>query len=245
MSPKPYYSHGEIDLYHGDCLHVMPHLEASSVDLVIADPIYGVSMPGVSHVGKKGDTRNLDFFDGDSHREACDLAIAATRECERLLQPHGSLYVWCGHRQFSELTVDLEARGWTTRFLVWSKACPCPPPPGAGWPSAAELCVYAFKSGRRWEHNGKNAPRSNVFVADSYRHGQPGKVDHPTQKPFDVICPPMLASSKEGDLVLDFCAGSGTTLVAAKANGRRAIGIELEERYCEIAANRLRQEVLF
>ena len=82
-----------------------------------------------------------------------------------------------------------------------------------------------------------------MFVADSFRHGQPGKVDHPTQKPERIIRQLVTASTRPGDVVLDPFAGSGTTLVVAKATGRRAIGIEIEERYCEIAAKRMGQEV--
>jgi DNA modification methylase len=66
---------------------------------------------------------------------------------------------------------------------------------------------------------------------------------HPTQKPLDVIRWAM--SFTDGQIVLDPFMGSGTTLLAAKLEGRRAIGIEIEEKYCEIAANRLRQKVLF
>lgn len=68
--------------------------------------------------------------------------------------------------------------------------------------------------------------------------------EHPCPKPLQLWRWLMSKFSKEGELALDPFMGSGTTLRAAKDVGRRAIGIELEERYCEIAANRLRQEVL-
>ena len=84
----------------------------------------------------------------------------------------------------------------------------------------------------------------NIFESDSYRHGQPGKVNHPTQKPLAVILPIIQASSNFGDLILDPFAGSGSTLVAAKQLGRRYIGIEISEEYCKIARERLKQEEL-
>jgi hypothetical protein len=154
------------------------------------------------------------------------------------------MYWWCGHRQFGDLVNLFEAADLETRFLVWSKLCPSPPPPGAGWPSGAELCVYAYERGRKWAYTPANVPRSNVIVADSYRHGQPGKRNHPTQKRPVLKSVPMLASSIEGDMVLDPFMGSGTTLEVAKLLGRRAIGIDLEESYCEDVVNRLRQGVL-
>ena len=68
--------------------------------------------------------------------------------------------------------------------------------------------------------------------------------NHPTQKPMALMMHILLTMSREGDLVLDPFMGSGTTLRAAKDLGRKAIGIEMSERYCEVAANRLAQEVL-
>lgn len=87
-------------------------------------------------------------------------------------------------------------------------------------------------------------PRSNVLTCDSFRAGNKDKNGHPTQMNPKLVIEPMRCSSDVGDTILDPFMGSGTTLRAAKDINRKAIGIEIEEKYCEIAANRMRQEVL-
>ena len=245
---RPYYSHAGIEIFHGDCREVLPsrfNPGCRPIDLLLTDPQYGISQPGVVNCGdpSKG-TRSFGFFENDTPSEASALAMEAWEAILPIYSEAASAYWWVGHYMFGKLVDAYEAKGWKTRFLVWSKLCPAPQPPGTGWPSAAELCVYASRPGRTWNHDGTNCPRSNVFLADSYRHGIPGKVGHPTQKPFAVISPLILASSPERGLILDPFMGSGTTLVAAKTLGRSAVGIELEEKYCEMAAKRLGQEVL-
>ena len=239
MSPTPYYQDDHCTIYHGDCREILPTL--APVDLVMADPPYSLSVES-NHENRRGKgTRRLDFFEGDQDWAAMTSAVVDRIAMASVLAP--AIYVWCGHRQFGPIVDDLESRGWRTRFLVWRKACPVPAPPGVGWDSAAELCVYGFRNGRKWTPpTGTKVP--NVIDADSYRHGQPGKVDHPTQKPTQTATIPIAFSTHAGDTVLDPFMGSGTTLRAAKDLGRKAIGIEIEERYCEIAAKRLGQEVL-
>ena len=237
--PAPYYQDDHATIYHGDCLELLPHIEA---ELMVADPPYSISLSGTSgsHSNKKGrGTTSKSFFDGDDDWPAMTAAVV-----ERLSIPETTgAYVWCGHRQFGPINDMFESRGYKTRPIVWQKACPVPAPPGVGWDSAVELCVYAFKAGRVWTpETGTKCP--NFIKADSYRHGQPGKVDHPTQKPLPTASILIERSSNPGDTVLDPFMGSGTTLRAAKDLGRKSIGIELEEKYCEIAANRLAQEVL-
>src|SRR3990167_9954034 len=73
----------------------------------------------------------------------------------------------------------------------------------------------------------------------------PSKTIHPTQKPVALFEYLIKTYTNEGDLVLDNCAGSGTTAVACKNLGRKFIGIEISEKYCQIARERLRQEILF
>jgi site-specific DNA-methyltransferase (adenine-specific) len=241
---SPYYQDEFATIYHGDCRDVMSYIGA--VDLVLTDPPYAVSVAGSGRWETRyGRTNDLDFFDGDCDwkemtKTVCDAMLLATSK----LTEFGSVYAWVGHRQFGPLIQQFESDGWKTRFLVWSKSCPVPPAPGSGYPSAAELCLYAYRNGRTWTAKSlKDVPKSNVLIADSFRYGQLGKVDHPTQKPIAVIEPLIRLSSKLGGTVLDCFSGSGTTLVAAKQLGRKSVGIELEERYCEIAANRLAHTV--
>ena len=237
---KPYYEHAGITIYHGDCREILPWLP--KVDAVITDPPYSVSVAGYVHVGLPGKgSRRLDFFKGDDDWAAMTaLVVEAIEKAEAQLKESGSVYAWCGHRQFGNILSYFESKGYSTRFLVWAKKCPAPAPPNAGWSSGAELCIYAYKPGRTW--NGK-WQENNVLVFDSYRFGKPGKVDHPTQKPLDLIQKLVRLSTSETHTILDPFMGSGTTLVAAKNLGRKAIGLEIEEKYCEIAAERLSQEV--
>jgi DNA modification methylase len=80
-------------------------------------------------------------------------------------------------------------------------------------------------------------------IPDVIHADRTGNVLHPTEKPESLMV--RIIAANVGEIVLDATMGSGTTLVAAKSCGRRAIGIEIDEAYCEIAANRLRQGVLF
>jgi DNA modification methylase len=239
--PEQTFLDGRVRLINADCREVMPTL--GKVDAVVTDPPYSISTPGVGRWEQRyGRTPgDLDFFDGDSDWEAMTATVCeAVALSVALLEAHGSVYVWCGHRQFGPLIAQLEAAGWSTRFLVWSKKHPVPPPPGAGWPSGAALCVYAYRPGRRWSWKGSCPYPSNVFVADAFRYGQPDKTDHPTQMPEAIVRPLIEASSSRTETILDPFMGSGTTGVAAVKLGRKFIGIEIEPKYFEIAVKRVR-----
>ncbi len=229
-------------VHNGDCLDVLRSMPDASVDAVVTDPPYSVSKVGSVHRGNGN--RNLDFFPCDADwAKMTGVVGAAVAEMIRVAKPSASMYLWIGHRQMGTVVSALESSGYSTRFLVWAKKCPAPPPPWSGWPSGAELCVYAYRKGRQWNIAPKDMPRSNVIVADSFRHGQPGKVGHPTQKPLSVIEPLLRASTSEGDTILDPFCGSGTTGVACVMTGRNFVGIELDPTYCEIARRRIADAV--
>ena len=113
---------------------------------------------------------------------------------------------------------------------------------GMGWHYRRnyELMLVAQKPGAACTWNGGHS-QSNVVRIPGIK---PSKDDHPTPKPLDLFALFVHLHSNPGDIVLDPCVGAGTTLRAAKDLGRRAIGIEISEKYCEIAARRCAQEVM-
>ena len=241
--PAPYYADAAVTLYHGDCREIMPALPVA--DLIVTDPPYGLSLIGERHVGQAGcGVRTLDFFPNDTLADGFAHVDTILSAADTLPQ-HGAVYAWLGHHQFAKATLAFHERGWQSRFLVWNRTAPVPPPPWSGWPSGASLCLFAYHAGKKWDVPPAQMPRSNVITCDNYRAGNRAKNSHPTQMNPLLVSEPMRCSSAAGDTILDPFAGSGTTLVVAKQNGRRAIGIEIEERYCEIAAKRLQQGVLF
>lgn len=227
---KPYYAdeNNGIYIFHGDCREVLPTLPV--VDLIATDPPYGVAYITSHRVRTDrlrkpvANDKNLDVV-----AEAWPLAMAR-------LATDRHWYAFASPRRIAEADAIF---GGSKHILAWDKGdrgtagdLEC------GFGEAWEAIFYGTK-GRR-AINGKR-PRTVI------RYDWSGTMDplHPTVKPIDLMGRIIKWSTSVGEIVLDPFMGSGPTLRAAKDLGRRAIGIETEERYCEIAANRLRQEVLF
>jgi len=225
---------GDCVLYQGDCLEIMPNLDR--VDCVLTDPPYSVSVKGSKNVSPKG-TRNFDFFVGDDDWAWMTALVGRACQMMRDRDPV-SCVVWCGHRQIGTIVDGFESGGFSTRLLHWRKTCPAPMPPNSGFTTAAEVAVYSYKAGRAW--NGSQYEHS-VFECDNYRHGQPGKVAHPTQKPLSLISWNVRILTRDTDTILDPFMGSGTTLVACAKLGRKGIGIELDPDYFDIACRRVEE----
>jgi DNA modification methylase len=227
---------GDATLYLGDCRDILPTL--GKVDAVIGDPPYSVSVAGSKVAGRPGKgIRNLDFFAGDDDWKTMTALVAEAFRLAVDLQPR-TIVVWCGHRQIGPLTEAFEGTGYLTRLLFWRKRCPPPAPPGSGFAAAVEQAIYAYRPGRTW--NGGQYEH-NVYDADSYRFGQPGKVDHPTQKPLSLMHWNVGLLTSVGESVCDPFMGSGTTGVACVNLGRSFIGIEREPTYFDIACRRIEE----
>ncbi len=222
---------GNATLYLGDCRDILPTL--GKVDAVITDPPYGIPHAfGVQKGSSRKGARRLQFtWDRPGITEAVLEAVASAATLAN------SQMWFCGLHQASYIADLLLDAGMTPKPAAWVKECPAPAGLGNWWPSAYEIAVYAYRSGA-W-FGDTNPKRSNVFFADSYRFGQPGKVDHPTQKPLGLISRLVSALVPEQGKALDCFMGSGTTGVACMKLGRKFIGIEIDPKYFDIACKRI------
>lgn len=228
---KPYYQDDAVTLYHGDCRDVLPRI-AGRADLVLADPPYGVQY--VSSWRTRTDALRVPIAE--------DADLNALRDAlpllDQLLQEDRHAYLFAAALRIGECIEAIQAQWQVKNVLIWDKGdAGTVGDLEAGYAWTWEPIIYATK-GRR----ALNGPRPRAI----YRYDWSGTRDpvHPTVKPVGLLRWLINKSTKPGELVVDPFAGSGTTLRAAKDLGRRAIGIELEERYCHAAVQRLAQQVL-
>ena len=226
---NPYYEDEWVTLYHGDCLQITDWLAA---DVLVTDPPYGRSW-------RQGDIEDLRGWPksrneasasgilGDHSTDARDAALALWGDRPAVVFGDLMLAPPLGNRQ----------------TCIYHKGDPTSGLRGtiAGIRRDAEA-IYLVGNWGRSSIGG----RSSIFTSRSQISSSNGIVarngGHPHTKPGDVMQELILACPS--GTIADPFAGSGSTLVAAKALGRKAIGVELEERYCEIAARRLAQDVL-
>jgi site-specific DNA-methyltransferase (adenine-specific) len=217
-----YYEAGGITIYHGDCRDVWAGIP--NVDAFITDPPYGLN------IGYGRSALGLRHIAGDTNT---DINHWFFTEAYKKLKGSGWLAAFTGYQVFNEVSAMVTlARFEMKSVVVWDKEMPSL---GEGIRNQYELIMLARKGKPAETYTGGNVWRITRST---------GRPEHPHQKPIRLMkrlvehyCPP-------NGLVVDPFMGSGTTLRAAKDLGMCAIGIELDERYCEIAAKRLQQEVM-
>ena len=240
---KPYYEEAGIVIYHGDCREVLPTLDR--VDHVITDPPYSRDV----YLRMKGNN-NFDNFNVNGKGAALmkmaageigcvdDLIVPVSKEIGRVLERWG--LVFSDVENCHRWRLELEASGLRyARTGAWIKLGAMPQisgdRPGVGF---EPLTIAHATCPMKWNGGGALAVWSFPAVRGTEKSA------HPCPKPLPLMSKLMVQFTDPGELILDPFMGSGTTLLAAKNLGRRAIGIELEEKYCEIAAKRLGQSVM-
>lgn len=249
-----FYDHAGVQIFHGDNRDVLRTLEPGSIDLILADPNYGeTSLPW--------DVRDLTWL-----RLAAPLLkptgsawIFGTlrsfmEQAEEIFSLGWRLaqdVIWEKHNgsgfaadRFKR--VHEQAAHFYRRDTPWEQVYKNP----VTTPDATARKVR--RSGRpphlgniasgfyESEDGGPRLMRSVIYVRSCH-----GEAEHPTQKPIGIIDPLIQYSTPPHGLVLDPTMGSGSTLLAAKQLGRRAIGIEMDANHCATAARRCSQEMLF
>ncbi|MEC3997170.1 site-specific DNA-methyltransferase [Actinacidiphila sp. DG2A-62] len=233
-------------LHRGDALTVLSGLPDDCVDAVITDPPYNsggrTAKERTSRTAKQKYTsadagHGLADFTGENmdQRSYGFWLTQIMTEAHRLTKPGGAALLFTDWRQLPITTDALQAAGWLWRgILVWHK--PQARPQKGRFTQNAEFIV--------WGSNGAMDNSRAVYLPGLYSASQPSgaKRKHITQKPVEVMRE-LVKIAPERGTVLDFCAGSGSTGVAAVLEGRDAICVEKTPHYAQVAADRLAEAV--
>jgi site-specific DNA-methyltransferase (adenine-specific) len=214
---KPYYENDAVTLYHGDCLEIDAWLKA---DVLVTDPPYGIGWVQPSYAFNQGGhvyrTRKDDGILNDSDTVIRDTVLRD---------------FWGSAPSIVFGSPLKPPPAGTKQVLIWKK----PLNSGLfGTVANFRRDIEAIYLGGQWA---KGSPDYSSVLATNGSVNQSGFTGHPHAKPVALL--ERLISVAPPGVIADPFAGSGSTLVAARNLGRRAIGVEIEERYCEIAARRL------
>lgn len=219
-----------------DCLEGLKDVPDNSVDLIVTDPPYFLSM------GHAGDRDNAKGMMLNSNRTFNDLAIAKPfyaqlfQEFRRVLKEDGSFYFFTDWRGYAFYFPIINAELPVRNLIVWDKKSG----PGSYYSFAHELIIFGTARPKLLHAGGTNVWRMAGF--NSGAKSTNGEKVHPTQKPVEIIAKAIEDATEPGAVVLDTFMGSGTTAVACLRTGRNYIGFELDEKYHAIALERIAAE---
>ena len=240
----------------GDSVEAMGRLPAESVDLVFADPPYNLQLEGEL---KRPDQSRVDGVEEDWDRfESFATYDAFTRgwlsAAKRVMKPEATLWVIGSYHNIFRVGTILQDLGfWILNDLVWRKSNPMPNFRGRRFTNAHETLIWAARDAgqKRYTFNYDALKSLNeglqmrsdwvlpLCTGAERLKDEGGAKAHPTQKPEALLHRIIVASSREGDVVLDPFFGTGTTGAVAKRLRRRFIGIERDETYVKVARERI------
>ncbi len=242
QSMKPFYEDDLVSLYHGDLFDVLPTIEPGSIHSLITDPPYCSGAPGagvkadpITKYCQNGNALGRPSFGGDSKNERgfSFWCLQWLRICRQLVKEGGYGLVFIDWRNLPSMCDALQAADWIHRGVAaWDKGLGSRSPHKGYFRHQCEYIV--------WGTNGpcRNRDDAGPFVGCHHIPNDLKDKHHITGKPVKLMAE-LVKVAPVGETILDPFAGSGTTLLAARQAGRKAIGIERERSYCEITARRL------
>lgn len=240
----------QIELYNGDCIKTLEELDGQriKVDAIIAD------IPYFQVVKDDWDNQWRDLSDYLGWCNSC------FNYCYNLLKEDGSLLIFTGRQYNRQICYELDKTFYEKRIIIWSRKRAFNNTRGKALASGYEPICYYTKDKKNYTFNNikikvdsKRPEYTTGYLKDGITlsdvwsdisalpHNSKEKVNHPTQKPIKLMerCIEMITN--EGDTVLDFTMGSGSTGVACKRLNRNFIGIELDEKHYQIAKKRIEE----
>ncbi len=244
-------------LYNGQCLDFLDELNAKYpdgvFDAIFADPPYFLSNGGIScHSGKmvKVDKGGWDKSQGPELNHEFNLEWL--RRCQRALRPTGSIWVSGTQHVIFSIGYAMQQLGFKQlNDITWEKPNPPPNLSCRYFTHSTETVLWAakhVKSKHVFNYKVMREMNGGKQMKTVWRLSAPGRDEklqgrHPTQKPVSLIERCLLASTEPGGLVFDPFMGSGTTAVAAMRVGRKFVGTEIDPKYCDLAALRVKAEL--
>lgn len=249
-----------IKIYQGDCLEILPAIPENCVDLIFADPPYFLSNDGITcHAGRMVSV-NKGAWDRSRGPDANhDFNRAWLAACQRVLKPHGTIWVSGTSHVIHSVGFAMQQLGFKLlNDISWVKPNPPPNLSCRYFTHATETIIWAAKN-RKSKHTfnyklmrllagGKQMKSVWRDIAFAWEIPAPDRGEkvfgkHPTQKPVALLERILLASSNEGDVILDPFMGSGTTAVAALQLRRAAVGLEINAEFVGLALARMCREL--
>lgn len=206
------------------------------VDHIITDPPYNISQDNNFSTMKSANRHGVDFGEWDKEFDMTSWIS----EYEKILDKNGSMIIFCSYRFISKIIEKLENSGMVVKdILQWRKSNPMPRNINRRYVQDTEFAIWAVKKGAKWVFNKPNniSYLRSQFIAPVVAGKE--RTIHPTQKSLSVMEQIIQIHTNHNQVVLDPFMGSGTTGVAALKNGRKFIGIEIENIFFDICKNKI------
>jgi len=253
---KPYFKKDNFVLYLGDAIHLLSQIPENSVDMIFSDPPYNLSNGGFTvHAGRQVSVNKGDWDKSKGFADDYNFHYRWLEACQRVLKPHGTLWVSGTYHSIYQCGHALQALGYhILNDISWFKPNASPNLSCRFFTASHETLIWARKDKKakhafnydlmkngHWPEDKLKKP--NLQMRSVWSMGTPKPEEkkfgkHPTQKPIDLLKRIVLSSTKNGDVVLDPFTGSSTTGLATVMHDRKFVGIDLEKKYLELSKKR-------
>ena len=249
MKKKYYYDNDDFKLILGDSLKKLKNIESKSIDMIFADPPYFLSGDGISCSGGKMVSVNKGDWDKKiSIDEKHKFNRKWIKQCYQVLKDDGTIWISGTMHNIYSIGMALEQEGFKIiNNITWKKLNPPPNISCRAFVHSTETILWAKKDIKKAKHKfnyslmkelNDNKQMKDVWESSLTKPSEKKQGSHPTQKPIAILERIILASTDEGDLILDPFNGSGTTGIVANKLNRKYIGIEQEKEYLDLTIRR-------
>ena len=246
MSNKTTYP--DFTILNGDCMQKLREIEDNSIDAIFADPPYFLSNGGISvQSGKQVCVDKGDWDKGGTPEYIYEFNRNWLSMCRSKLKDDGTIWISGTHHNIHVVMRCLQELGYKVlNTITWQKTDPPPNLSCKYFNFSTELIIWARKhvqKTHKFNYETMKQLNGGTQMTDVWRIPAVGKWEksqgkHPTQKTLRLLYRIILASTNEGDTILDPFSGSGTTGIAANLLGRKYIGIEQDINFCELSLSR-------